>query len=324
MTDSLTKIKAPVKNELKVFNEFFYKNLQSQIPLLNRVLKYIIKKKGKQMRPLFVILSAGIFGKINDKTYRGASFIELIHTATLVHDDVVDDSTQRRGAFTLNALWKNKISVLSGDYLLSKGMLMALENKENDMLELSSNTVKMMSEGELLQIEKARTLDINEEVYFEIIKMKTASLISSSFAIGVASTGATNDEIEKMSKAGEFAGIAFQIKDDILDFSTDITGKPKGVDIKEKKLTLPLIYALKIASGKEKKTIVKAISKRGKKKEVFDEVVSFIKEKKGFEYSENKMNEYIHKSLKIIDEFPDSKYKKSLCDLIRFSVSRKK
>jgi octaprenyl-diphosphate synthase len=234
MAVNLKQIKSPLKNELNEFDSYFNNSLKSRIPLLDRIMKYMVRRKGKQMRPLLVIISAAICGKINEKTFRGATMIELLHTATLIHDDVVDDSMKRRGSFTINALWKNKTAVLVGDYLLSRGLLLALRNKDNDLLDITSEAVQLMSEGELLQIEKARTLDIKEEVYFDIIKMKTASLMASSCAIGAASVDASPDNQDKMKNLGLNLGIAFQIKDDLLDFKSNGTGKPKGGDLKEK------------------------------------------------------------------------------------------
>ncbi|MBT3302154.1 MAG: polyprenyl synthetase family protein [Bacteroidetes bacterium] len=324
MSVQLKKIKSPVIKELEEFNTFFYNSLKSKVSLLDTILKYIVKQKGKQVRPLFVLLSAGLNGQINQKTYRGAALIELLHTASLVHDDVVDDSMQRRGVFSINALWKNKISVLIGDYLLSRGMLLALNNKDYETLEITSEAVKMMSEGELLQIEKARTLDIKEDVYFKIIKMKTASLIASSCAIGAASVEASEMDQNLMKEFGENTGIAFQIKDDLLDFSTDITGKPKGTDLKEKKLTLPLIYALKKADKSEKKRIINLISRHHKKKDTYHTVIRFIEENKGFEYAIQLMNEYRQKALDNLKPFPDNAYKQSLTELVNFTVDRKK
>jgi octaprenyl-diphosphate synthase len=324
MAVRFSDIQSPVVNELKEFEDFFKTSFQTKIPLLNTILQFIVKRKGKQMRPLFVLLSAALNGTINDKTYRGATLIELLHTATLVHDDVVDDSYMRRGAFSINALWKNKIAVLVGDYLLSKGMLLALNNKDNEMLEITSEAVRMMSEGELLQIEKARTLDIDESIYFEIIRMKTASLIATSCAIGAASVDATTDKINLMRGFGENAGIAFQIKDDLLDFSGLETGKPTGVDLKEKKLTLPVIYSLKQATSSERRHIKKMIGRTVKEKNQITEIIEFIKDYKGFDYAQNKMEEYKIKSLEIISQYPDSKYKTSITQLIDYAIERNK
>jgi octaprenyl-diphosphate synthase len=324
MTVSFSEIQSPVVNELKEFDDFFKQSFQSRIGLLNTILKYIIKRKGKQMRPLFVLLSAALNGSINQKTYRGASLIELLHTATLVHDDVVDDSSMRRGAFSINALWKNKAAVLVGDYLLSRGMLLALSNKDNEMLEITSDAVRMMSEGELLQIEKARTLDIDESVYFEIIRMKTASLIATSCAIGAASVNATSEKVDLMRNFGESVGLAFQIKDDLLDFSGFETGKPTGVDIKEKKLTLPVIYSLKQANSRDRSHIKNMISRSVKDKKQIVEIIEFIRIHKGFEYAQAKMMEYKDKANEIIGQYPDNQYRTALKQLIDYTIERNK
>ena len=324
MSAQLKQIKSPIIKEFREFEAFFYDSMKSKVSLLDTILKYVVKQKGKQIRPLFVILSAALNGQITSKTYRGATLIELLHTASLIHDDVVDDSMERRGLFSINALWKNKIAVLIGDYLLSRGMLLALQNKDYDVLEITSEAVKMISEGELLQIEKARTLDIKEEVYFEIIRMKTASLIASSCAIGAASANATEEHQEGMKKFGEYTGIAFQIKDDLLDFSTDITGKPKGTDLKEKKLTLPLIHSLKQADKSERKRIINLISRQSKKKSTYNEVIHFIEKNKGFEYAIQLMNDYRKKALNELLVYPENDFKTALFELVNFTVDRKK
>lgn len=324
MSSDLKQIKKPIESDLSAFNTYFNNIFKSNIPLLDRILKYIVKTKGKQVRPLFVTLTAGICGEIGEKTYRAASLIELLHTATLVHDDVVDDSLKRRGLFSINALWKNKIAVLAGDFLLSRGLLLAIENNDIDTLEVTSRAVKRMSEGELLQIEKARSLDIREEVYFEIIGMKTASLISSSLAAGAISSGANSEVVETFSKIGENIGIAFQIRDDLLDFSDNNIGKPKGGDIKEKKLTLPLIFALNKADKKEKRHIINTISRSKNHKKTYKLVVKFIEKHKGFEYAREKMLEYKNESISMLDAFPDSAYKTSLKQLINYVIDRKK
>jgi len=319
---SLKEIRAVVETEVREFDVYFNQTFKVQAPLLNTVLRYIVKRKGKQIRPLFVFLSAGLSGKITDKTYRGAAHIELLHTATLIHDDVVDDSYQRRGFFSINALWKNKISVLVGDYLLSKGLLLSVEHKDYDLLEITSNAVRQMSEGELLQIEKARTLDIKEETYFKIIQMKTASLIESACAIGALSAGANDDTVKKMKDFGIFTGIAFQIKDDLLDYGSTLTGKPSGTDLKEKKLTIPLIYSLQEASLNEKRRIIRLISGKHNQKEVFSEVLEFINQYGGFEYSIDKMNDFKNKAINILHTFPESKYSEALIALLDFTINR--
>jgi len=320
---SLKEIKLVVENELKEFDSFFNKELKSKAPLLNTILKYILRKKGKQIRPLFVFLSAGIAGDINPKTFRGAAMIELLHTATLVHDDVVDDSFQRRNLFSINALWKNKIAVLVGDYMLSKGLLMAIESGDFDLLEITSNAVKQMSEGELIQIEKARTLSIKEDVYFDIIRMKTASLIEASCAIGAKSVNADVSKLQLIKEFGLNTGIAFQIKDDLLDFSTESTGKLAGADLKEKKLTLPLIYALKEAGNSEKRKALSLISSGKNQKDVYQLILEFINNYGGFDYANNKLIEYKNLAMDSLLLFPESKYRHAMEQLLDFTISRK-
>ena len=276
------------------------------------------------MRPMFVFLSSGVAGKITEASYRGASLIELLHTATLVHDDVVDDSQYRRGFFSINALWKNKIAVLVGDYLLSRGLLLAIDNKDYDLLRIVSDAVKEMSEGELLQMEKARNLDITEKVYYEIIRQKTASLISSCCAVGASAGGGTKGDVKKMKEFGEMAGMAFQIKDDLFDYGSDEIGKPVGIDIRERKLTLPLIYSLQKASWVEKKWIIRLVKKESNKQKKLNQIVDFVKEAGGIEYAEKVMNEYLDKALLLLEDFVDSKYKTSLNDLVHFTIERTK
>jgi len=318
----LNEIKSPLKKELVQFDSFFQLTFKTRVALLDAILNYIIKRKGKQIRPLLVLLTAALHGEVTDKAYRGATLIELLHTATLVHDDVVDDSMERRGFFSINALWKNKTSVLIGDYLLSRGMLLALNNKDYDFLEITSEAVKLMSEGELMQMEKARTLDIREEVYFDIIRMKTASLISASCAIGAASASNKPDQIQNMKEFGALLGIAFQIKDDLLDFSLTITGKPKGSDLKEKKLTLPLIYALKQAGSDAKRKIIHKIAKRGKITDTYHSVRSFIEEHGGFTYASGKMHEFSGQAADILTKYPDSAFKDALLKFIIYNEER--
>lgn len=277
------------------------------------------------MRPMFVFLVAKMIGKgqVNERTYRGASVIELIHTATLVHDDVVDDSNKRRGFFSINALWKNKIAVLVGDYLLSKGLLLSIDNNDFDLLKIISVAVREMSEGELLQIEKARRLDITEEVYYEIIRQKTATLIAACCAMGACSVAPQNSEIiEKMRLFGEYVGMAFQIKDDLFDYTEDAIGKPTGIDIKEQKMTLPLIYVLNTSSEKDKNWLINSVKKYNKDKKRVKEVIAFVKENQGLKYAEQKMLEYQQKALDILNEFPDSPYKKSLLQIVDYVISR--
>ena len=318
-------IKLPIKMEMELFEKKFKDSMQSNVPLLNRITYYIIRRKGKQMRPMFVFLVAKMVsdGGFDERTYRGASVVELIHTATLVHDDVVDDSNRRRGFFSINALWKNKIAVLVGDFLLSKGLLLSIDNEDFDLLKLISIAVREMSEGELLQIEKARKLDISEDIYFEIIRQKTATLIAACCGIGAASVGATEETVEQRHKFGEYIGITFQIKDDLFDYSEEKIGKPTGIDIKEQKMTLPLIYTLNNCSSKEKGWIINSVKKYNRDKVRVKEVIWFVKNQGGIEYTISKMNEYKNKALGILEQFPDSPYKNSLKTMIDYVVERK-
>lgn len=318
-------IKQPILEEMELFESKFREAMISNVPLLNRITHYIVRRKGKQMRPMFVFLVAKMVsgGKFEDRTYRGASVIELIHTATLVHDDVVDDSNRRRGFFSINALWKNKIAVLVGDFLLSKGLLLSIDNGDFDILKLISIAVREMSEGELLQIEKARKLDITEEVYFEIIRQKTATLIAACCGIGAASVGSAHEEIEKMRKFGELIGIAFQIKDDLFDYTDAKIGKPTGIDIKEQKMTLPLIHALNTSSESERKWLLNSVKKYNKDKKRVKEIITFVKEKGGIEYTIEKMKIYQSEALKILDNYPDSEYKDSLLTMVNYVIERK-
>lgn len=321
----IQKIKQPILKEMELFEEKFKESMVSQAPLLNRITYYIVRRKGKQMRPMFVFLVAKMVsdGNFDERTYRGASIVELIHTATLVHDDVVDDSNRRRGFFSINALWKNKIAVLVGDYLLSKGLLLSIDNDDFDLLKLISIAVREMSEGELLQIEKARKLDITEEVYFEIIRKKTATLIAACCGIGAASVGSDEETIQKMRQFGEYIGIAFQIKDDLFDYTDDKIGKPTGIDVKEKKMTLPLIYTLNHCSKKEKNWIINSVKKYNKDKKRVKEIIAFVKANGGIEYTQQKMHEYKNKAIEILNGFPDSEYKSSLLTMIDYVVERK-
>lgn len=320
------RIQQPIHNEMAAFENKFKEAMATKVPLLNRITHYIVRRKGKQMRPMFVFLIAKMVsnGKFNERTYRGASVIELIHTATLVHDDVVDDSNKRRGFFSINALWKNKIAVLVGDFLLSKGLLMSIDNDDFDILKLISIAVREMSEGELLQIEKARRLDITEDVYFEIIRQKTATLIAACCGIGAASVGAQKEEIEKMRTFGEYIGIAFQIKDDLFDYSDEQIGKPTGIDIKEQKMTLPLIHTLNTCSKKEQKWLINSIKNHNTNKKRVKEVIQFVKENNGLEYTITKMHEYKNMALDILNTYPESEYKESLLTMIDYVVERKK
>jgi len=320
------QIKQPIFQEMELFESKFRDAMITNVPLLNRITHYIIRRKGKQMRPMFVFLVAKMVsnGNFNERTYRGASIIELIHTATLVHDDVVDDSNRRRGFFSVNALWKNKIAVLVGDFLLSKGLLLSIDNEDFDILKLISIAVREMSEGELLQIEKARKLDITEAVYFEIIRQKTATLIAACCGIGAASVESTTEEIEKMRLFGELIGIAFQIKDDLFDYTEAHIGKPTGIDIKEQKMTLPLIYTLNNCSEKDKKWLINSVKNHNKNKKRVKEVIAFVKENGGIEYTIAKMKEYQTKALAILNEYPDSPYKESLLIMVNYVIERKK
>lgn len=322
----VAQIKNPINAEMELFENKFKEAMLSKVPLLNRITYYIVRRKGKQMRPMFVFLVAKMVsnGKFSDRTYRGASVIELIHTATLVHDDVVDDSNRRRGFFSINALWKNKIAVLVGDFLLSKGLLLSIDNNDFDILKLISVAVREMSEGELLQIEKARRLDITEEVYFEIIRQKTATLIAACCAIGAASVDADETEIAKMHKFGELIGIAFQIKDDLFDYTESNIGKPTGIDIKEQKMTLPLIHTLNSCSEKDKKWLINSVKKHNTDKKRVKEVISFVKDNGGIEYTIAKMEAYQKEALEILETYPASEYKDSLKTMINYVVERKK
>jgi octaprenyl-diphosphate synthase len=321
----IDKIKEPIAAEMAEFEHRFRSSMKSSVPLLDKITHYIVKRKGKQMRPMFVFLSAKACGQINDSTFRAASLIELLHTATLVHDDVVDDANMRRGFFSINALWKNKIAVLVGDFLLSKGLLLSLDNNDFRLLQIVSNAVREMSEGELLQIEKARTLDIQEPVYFEIIRQKTASLIASCCASGAASAGASEELIKKMTLFGEYTGIAFQIKDDLFDFGTsENIGKPTGIDIKEKKMTLPLIYALSKSSYREKKHIINLVKNHNQNPAKVAEVIQFVLKSGGIEYSRDKMNDYKNKALDLLKELPVSEASESLEHLVKYSIERDK
>ena len=298
--------------------------MKSKVQLLDKIMTYIVKRKGKQMRPMFVFLSCGVTGNINESTYRGAALIELLHTATLVHDDVVDDANYRRGFFSINALWKNKIAVLVGDYLLSRGLLLSVENGDHELLKIVSNAVREMSEGELLQMEKARRLDIDEQIYYDIIRQKTASLIASCCAVGACSSGADVETIEKMRLFGEKVGMAFQIKDDLFDYGSEEIGKPLGIDIKEKKMTLPLIYALRNASMIDKKKVIFKIKNQSHKTKKVREVIAFVKESGGIEYANEVMERFYKEALEILGTFRDSTFRNSLNDLVDFTIQRDK
>lgn len=323
MSRQLDIIKAPVAREMEDFEQKFRSSMKTRVLLLDKIMTYIVKRKGKQIRPMFVFLSAGACGIINESTYRGASLIELVHTASLVHDDVVDNSNYRRGFFSVNALWKNKIAVLVGDFLLTRGLFLAMEHKDYELLSICTEAVKEMSEGELLQMEKARQLDIKEEIYYEIIRQKTASLIASCCAVGASSSGAPIEVVSKMKEFGQHVGMAFQIKDDLFDYGDDEIGKPLGIDIKEKKMTLPLIHALSKSSWLEKRRIINIIRNKSEDSAKVKEVIEFVKKSGGIEYAKEVMQEYYQKAISILDEMPESNYKTSLADLVRFTIDRK-
>ena len=310
---------------MKLFEKKFKQSLQSKVPLLDRIMHYIIKRKGKQMRPMFVFLTSQLFGEVNDKSYRAASLIELLHTATLVHDDVVDEANLRRGFFSVNALWKNKIAVLVGDFLLSKGLLLSVENEDYDLLKIVSSAVKDMSEGELLQIEKARKLDIEESVYFDIIKKKTAVLISSCCACGASSMNQNKEIIKKLYLFGEKAGIAFQIKDDLFDYTqSSFIGKPTGIDIREQKMTLPLIYTLNNVDKKTKNGIINTVKNDHKNVKKVSDLIELVKNTGGVKYASEIMKNYQKEALTILSEFPDSDAKNSLELLVDYVINREK
>jgi len=312
-----------IAEELRTFEKKFEEAVKSQTPLLDRIMKYVIKRKGKQLRPMFVFLSAKLHGTVNESTYRAAALVELLHTATLVHDDVVDESLERRGFFSINALWKNKIAVLVGDYLLSKGLLLSTEAGDFKHLHILSNAVKQMSEGELLQIEKARKLNLKEDIYFEIIRSKTASLLSSACCVGAWSTSKDESISEKMRLFGEKVGIAFQIKDDLFDYGNENIGKPTGNDIKEKKLTLPLIYTLNNIDSVTRKKIIYIIKNENKDKQKINFVLNAVSESGGINYANNKMIEFRNEALEILYEFPESDIRKGLEELVRYTTDRK-
>ena len=320
------QIKQPIAFEMDLFEQKFRLSMSSKVALLNRITYYIVNRKGKQMRPMFVFLVAKMVanGEVSERTYRGASVIELIHTATLVHDDVVDDSNKRRGFFSINALWKNKIAVLIGDFLLSKGLLLSIDNNDFDLLKIISVAVREMSEGELLQIEKARKLDITEEVYYEIIRQKTATLIAACCSLGAASVKPNSVEVETMRKFGELIGMAFQIKDDLFDYGSKSIGKPIGIDIKEQKMTLPLIYVLNTCSKKDKNWLINSVKNHNKDKKRVNQVIEFVKENGGLDYAVSKMKSFQKEALKILETFPESDYKASLKLMVNYVIERKK
>ena len=321
----VAQIKEPIAYEMELFEEKFALSMRSKVALLNRITHYIVNRKGKQMRPMFVFLVAKMLnnGEVNDRTYRGASIIELIHTASLVHDDIVDDSNRRRGFFSLNALWKNKIAVLVGDFLFSRGLLLSIDNGDTDLLQIISVAVREISEGELLQIEKARKLDITEDIYFEIIRQKTATLIAACCAIGACAVHA-KDDVANMHRFGELIGMAFQVKDDLFDYGEEKIGKPTGIDIKEKKMTLPLIYALNTCTSKERRWLINSVRNHNRNKTRVKEVIAFVKEKGGLEYAQSKMKGLQQEALTLLHTFPKSAYRDALELMVNYVIDRKK
>ncbi len=324
MSLTVADIQAPIAAEMELFEQKFRGQMKSDVMLLDQIMKYIVKRKGKQLRPMFVFLMAGVCGSITEATYRGAALIELLHTATLVHDDVVDDSNYRRGFFSINALWKNKVAVLVGDYLLSRGLLLSIDNGDFELLQIVSRAVRELSEGELLQIEKARRLDITEDVYYEIIRQKTASLIAACCAVGARSAGVEPAIVEQARSFGERVGIAFQIKDDLFDYGTAEVGKPLGIDIKEKKMTLPLIYALNQADFWEKRRIINIVKNESENPKKVDQVIAFVKNSGGIDYATEAMNRYVAEAQTMLNFFPDSPYRKSLYQLVQYTIERSK
>ena len=319
----LAQIRKPVEKEMAEFELFFTRTLKSEVPLLKIILNYIFRRKGKQMRPLLVFLTAGLNGKITEATYVAATMIELLHTASLVHDDVVDDAQERRGVLSINALWNSKIAVLVGDYMLSQGLLISVEKNRFDMLEIVSDAVKSMSEGELLQLQKARKQNIKEEDYFRIIKSKTAALIAACTACGAVSATSDSDVIQLMKEFGENIGVSFQIRDDLLDYEGNgFTGKAHGNDIKERKITLPLIHALEMSPVNERKHILNIVKKKKKAKAEISEVIKFVGDNGGMSYAELKMNQYRDKALAILDSYPESEVKNSLKEFVYYTTSR--
>lgn len=320
------QIKQPIDYEMELFEQKFHLAMSSKVALLNRITHYIVNRKGKQMRPMFVFLVAKIVnhGEVSERTYRGASVIELIHTASLVHDDVVDDSNRRRGFFSINALWKNKIAVLIGDYFLSKGMLVCIDNNDYDLLKIISVAVREIVEGELLQIDKARKLDITEDVYYDIIRQKTATLIAACCSLGAASVKPNTNDVEHMRKFGELIGMAFQIKDDLFDYGEEKIGKPTGIDIKEQKMTLPLIYVLNNCTQKEQNWLINSVKKHNKNKARVKEVIAFVKEKGGLAYAVSKMEQFQLEALELLKKYPNSEHKDALVLMVNYVISRDK
>lgn len=327
MKEGLSQIQAPIAIEMELFEQRFKEYMRSQFFLLDKVTTYIVKRKGKQLRPMFVFMAAKLAtnGRVAERTYRGAALIELLHTATLVHDDVVDDANYRRDFFSVNALWKNKIAVLIGDYLLSRGLLLSVDHEDFDLLKIVSNAVKEMSEGELLQIEKSRLLNITESEYFTIIRQKTASLLASCCAVGAASVLPEEPMvIANLRKIGEHIGIAFQIKDDLFDYGEDIIGKPVGIDIKEKKLTLPLIYALNNSDSSTRSYMINIVKRYNTHTQKVKDLIQMVRQKGGMEYSTEKMNSHIQSAFALIDELPDNPYRQHFKNLVQYTIDRTK
>jgi len=320
---TIAKIKAPIEEEMEIFERKFRESVRSQVPLLNRITMFLVTRKGKRMRPMFVFLTSKMLaGHVSERSYRGAGIIELIHTATIVHDDVVDESTYRRGFFSLNAVWRNKIAVLVGDYLLAKGLIWSIDNDDFDLLRIISVAVREMSEGELLQIEKARRLDIDESTYYDIIRKKTASLIAACTAMGAASVGMDVKTVNDMHRFGELTGMAFQIKDDLFDYTAGDIGKPTGIDIKERKMTLPLIHVLNKADKKKKKWMLRIIRKHNTDKKKVKELIDYVKQEGGLDYAVQKMTEYKNQALRILERYPDNEAKESLKLMLEYVINR--
>jgi len=321
----LEDIKVPIAREMEEFEQKFRASMKTRVLLLDKIMGYIVKRKGKQMRPMFVFLSAGVSGKINDSTFRGASLIELLHTATLVHDDVVDEANYRRGFFSVNALWKNKIAVLVGDFLLTRGLILSLDHKDFNLLAIVTEAVREMIEGELLQMEKSRRLDIDESIYYNVIRQKTASLIASCCAVGAASSGASEEMVKKMHDFGENIGMAFQIKDDLFDYGAGKNiGKPTGIDIKERKMTLPLIYTLNHTDNNTRRDIINIVKNHNEDSKKVKEVIDLVNKGGGIEYAVQKMNEYASKAIETLNHFPDNEAKNALKFLVNYTVEREK
>ena len=321
---TLSNIQEPVEEELKAFYKYFKSSVQTPVGLLDRVIRYMMRQKGKRIRPVLVLLAAKTCGAISEKSFRGAALVELLHTATLIHDDVVDDADRRRGMFSINAIWKNKIAVLLGDFLLSRGLLLALDHKDYQSLHALSDAVRRMSEGELLQIEKARKLDIDEDTYLQIISDKTASLISACTLAGALSTTDSEEMTTKMHEFGEKLGMAFQIRDDLFDYGVKDVGKPLGIDLQEKKMTMPLIFALEHASISERKRIMKVVRKKKKSKSDIKEVNEFVYNLGGIAYTRNRMNEYAEEARAIMLSFPDSPARTAMLNLVQYTIQRQK